>query len=214
MNNTINNSRLTRSNPSFGSFSQEARKFINKDAIEKLAQNGKILLSDVDYLAKHKLEIDVRTAEFRDGKGLVIVNPYNAEDFGKGTFDYKDRILTPHADKWLSKPFEGIGETLHIALKKAVRIAKKFDKFEKRKEDFLAQNCEKMTHLDVLKSDYTGMMKAETQLIIKGESKQTKENMDLLAQHLNSATKSLSVFEKKEEKLDAKIRSVFAWWRG
>ena len=215
MNNTINNSRLTRSNPSFGSFSQEARKFINKETVETLAKKGKVLLSDVEYLAKHKLEIDVKHNEKNYSDGLIIVNPYKAEDFGKKKSDYyQDRLLTPFKDSWITKPFEDIEKTVDIAIKKAVEIAKKFDKFDNKKEKFLAQNGKKMQNLDILKSDYTGMMKAETKLAAEGESKQTKENMDLLAQRLKDATKELSVFEKKEEKLDAKIRSIFSWWRG
>ena len=206
MNNTINNNRLTRSNPSFGSFSQEAKKFINRDSIEKLVKIGKISLSDVDYLAKHKLEIDVRRTISKGNQGLCLLSPYEEP--------YSHRELTPHTDTFFAAPkFKDIGKTLHIALNKAVKIAKKFDRFEKVKEDFLSKNRKVMNHLYTLKSDYTGMMKAETQLIIDEKSKLTKEDIDALAQHLNSATKSLSVFEKKEEKLDTKIRSVFSWWR-
>ena len=120
MNNTINLG-FKNSNPSFGSFTSEAEKFLTSEV--KLPKG--ISSEDVNYLRSHKAEIQLHRSYYTSrvnwrgvlGEGLVIKSPYSNDT----------KNLTP-IKGFICLRFADVSETLEKALKEALKIAKKMDK--------------------------------------------------------------------------------------
>lgn len=220
MNNTINQARMTSSNPSFNGFSQKAQHYITEESIGKLIESGKIKLNDFEYLKNHKLEIDVLDADSRgiiDGRGLHIKSPYSSRSMNDPEANYKnspvDVKLTPIKENFMSSKFKDIGETLGDALKKAVKFFKRFDKIDNEKASYYEENGKVIDNLkmnraiaysmhqdhlrDVFKND-----RAATRFYAKNDSYEPVAKLDKKLSHFYND----EYFENKQKKL-------FSYWR-
>jgi len=211
MNSTINQTRMNNSKPSFGSFSPAARQYINKNTAERLIKKG-ISLADFKYIENHSLEIGV--AEFtsfaREGKGLFIMNPFNTayQKYGYTSKASHDIRLTPiKATYYLNTKFKDIEETLPKALKKAIKIIRKFDAIAKEKNEYFAKFG---NEINKLKSSighneavYNNNLDA---FLSKVESSERDNSVELLKE-IKKDSKQLKryhdpeYFDKKQQKL-------------
>ena len=219
MNNTINQSRMNNSRPSFNGLSQKAQRYITEESLTKLVEARKIKLGDFEYLKNHKLEIDVLQGDSRvgpDGRGLHIRSPYSNQVVNYDEANYLnspvDIKLTPIEYKFIKTEFENIGQTLGSALKKAVKFFKKFDKVELEKENYYKQNGKDIDALSKQRKQAYEDYKELFDRVMSNERSASRyyENNDPYAP-VAKLDKKLSRFHN-DEYFEKKQKKLFSRW--